>query len=110
MPGAVPLQAEAGPALSGVVRSAAEGRMEGVVRPTLWMANAAQPAQGAQARLGGRGAGAGRSGRRGFGAQPRLIEAPAQSAQGAHSAARRARRGAAGSPQADAGGSGRSPV
>ena len=57
-----------------------------------------------------RGDGVPANGRRGFGATPHLIAAPAQPAQAAHSAARREWRGAMGSPQTDAGGSGQRPI
>ena len=73
-----------------------------LVRPPSAPRAAARRAQRASAGVA-RGEGVPVNGRRGFGAKPRLNDA-------AHGAPRRERRGAPGSPQADAGGSGRSSV
>ena len=81
---------------SGAGRAPASGR-RGLAAPS--GGGRAQRASAGAAR----GEGAPASGRRGLGAQPHLEEA-------AHGAPRRERRGAKGPPQADAGGSGRSPV
>ena len=88
---------------------AAVGRSGGAVHPVRRAVRRLRPGGAARdrargARRRGRGA-ADRDRRTGVGAVER-----AQTPQGAHSAPRRERRGAMGSPQADAGGSGQSPV
>ena len=84
------------------VGGAATRRLAGQESAPYNRADSARRARRASAGAA-RGYGVPASGRRGFGAQPRLMEA-------AHGAPRREPRGAMGSPQADAGGSGRSPV